>query len=237
MTRAVFFLCCILLAGAPAAGKEFDFDALVKGAESAYAKVEDYVCDFHKKELVGDRMVEETILFKFKKPASYYMKWLSDGAECIYVAGKNGDQLIYHGGGLLNLASVSVDPNGFLAMRDNRHTITDAGLGHILDVVVENYKKSRKDPKSRIVYEGETVVDGRTVRNILAEFPTPDYYAHRIRVRFDRATGLPVSFRVEGWKGEFLEEYRFDKLRLNVGLTDLDFDPGNPEYKFGLVLP
>lgn len=239
MGRAVLVLCCLLsLAGArPARAKEFDFDGLVKGAVSAYAKVEDYVCEFHKKERVGDRMIEEVILFKFRKPASFYMKWLGDGAEAIYVSGRNNGRLLYHAGGMLNLATVSVDPRGSLAMRGNRHVITDAGLGHILDVVVENYEKAGKDPKSKFVLEGESVVDGRSVLDVRAEFPTPDYYAHVIRIRFDRATGLPVWFRVDGWEGEPVEEYRFGALRINVGLKDSDFDPHNPEYAFRWILP
>ena len=31
---------------------------------------------------------------------------------------------------------------------------------------------------------------------------------------------------------ELIEEYTYLKLELNVGLTDTDFDPANPEYKF-----
>jgi hypothetical protein len=29
-----------------------------------------------------------------------------------------------------------------------------------------------------------------------------------------------------------VEDYGYEDLKLNAGLTDLDFDPQNPEYRF-----
>jgi hypothetical protein len=37
---------------------------------------------------------------------------------------------------------------------------------------------------------------------------------------------------MHGWQNEFQEEYAFEGLRLNVGLTERDFDVKNPEYHF-----
>jgi hypothetical protein len=36
----------------------------------------------------------------------------------------------------------------------------------------------------------------------------------------------------EGAKPEVLEEYNYLDLKVNVGLTDADFDPRNPSYNF-----
>ena len=49
---------------------------------------------------------------------------------------------------------------------------------------------------------------------------------------------FPVRYIAYGWpaKGEkgdpILEEFNYTNIELNVGLTDLDFDPANPNYKF-----
>ena len=51
---------------------------------------------------------------------------------------------------------------------------------------------------------------------------------------------IPVYFRSfdwpaeEGGKPRLLEEYFYKRVKLNVGLTDLDFDRHNPEYHFQL---
>ena len=37
---------------------------------------------------------------------------------------------------------------------------------------------------------------------------------------------------VEGDQLKVIEEYNYLNLKMNVGLTDADFDPNNPEYNF-----
>ena len=32
--------------------------------------------------------------------------------------------------------------------------------------------------------------------------------------------------------GELYERYLYRDVQLNIGLTDLDFDPANPDYRF-----
>jgi hypothetical protein len=67
----------------------------------------------------------------------------------------------------------------------------------------------------------------------------PSYLFHKIKVYIDREHGLPIRFEAYDWPKrpghapELLEEYTYDKLRLNVGLTDHDFDPANKQYSFG----
>jgi hypothetical protein len=51
---------------------------------------------------------------------------------------------------------------------------------------------------------------------------------------------VPVHYEAYDWPkqpGEppvLLERYTYTDLKLNPGLTDADFDPKNPEYKFGM---
>jgi hypothetical protein len=65
-----------------------------------------------------------------------------------------------------------------------------------------------------------------------AKIWVPTYYASKIEVCLDDATGLPISSKSWDHKGNLYEEYIYHKFKVNVGLTDLDFDPENSSYNF-----
>ncbi len=222
---------------ASAAARDFDFDGILDGAVKAYSRVSDLVCTFSTKERIRDGIVErKNMVFKFRKPASFYMK-MTEGedkdTELIYVDGKYDNNLEVHLGGFWGFLRIAVDPRGSLALKNHRHPVTDADVGHILDVVLANYRKGKNDPEARIRYEGAALLDGREAIHGKAVFPpAKGYYGHTVHIYIDRELLLPVLLTVYGWNDEFLEEYRYEKVRLNVGLTDRDFDIKNPEYRF-----
>lgn len=239
MIKSFTFLSLIfMLACAPRAhAASFDFDAMLKRSSDAYARVNDYVCRFSKKERIRDDIHEErNIIFKYRKPAGYYMKWTEGNnrdTEVMFVEGKYDNKLQVRLGGFFGFVRTSADPKGPLAMRNNRHSIKESGMGHILDLISKNYQKGKRDPECSFSYEGGSPGDGGKAVCVKAVFPAgKGYYGHKVQICIDKATSLPVKLTVYGWKNEFLEEYRFDSIRPNVGLTDRDFDIGNPEYRF-----
>ena len=62
---------------------------------------------------------------------------------------------------------------------------------------------------------------------------------HRVRLYIDKELGLPIRFEAYDWpkhrgaEPELAEEYTYSELKLNVGLTELDFDVANSAYSFG----
>jgi len=58
------------------------------------------------------------------------------------------------------------------------------------------------------------------------------FYAHRIIVCFDTKLHLPIKVSVFDWSNVLMEGYIFKDLIINVGFTEYDFDPGNPEYNY-----
>ncbi len=237
MTRRAALALLLLLAPAPGAAARFDFDGLLDRTVAAYAKVDDFVCSFSTRERIRDEIIErKNVVFKFRKPASFYMK-MTEGedkdTELIYVEGRYDNNVEVHLGGFWGFFRIAVDPRGKLALKNHRHPVTDADMGHILDVILANYRRGRDDPQARITYEGIERLDAREAVHAKAVFPAGrGYYGGTVHVFIDRETLLPVRLTVYGWNDEFLEEYRYEKVRLNVGLTDRDFDIGNPEYRF-----
>ena len=68
----------------------------------------------------GEIKESRNLQFKFKKPASYYLKYTEgndDGLEAIYVHGKYDNKMEVHMGGYFGLFRIAVDPRGSLAMK------------------------------------------------------------------------------------------------------------------------
>ncbi len=236
--RAAIVLALLLApALACAAAAEFDFDGLLDRTVKAYGKVDDLVCRFSTRERIRNEIIErKNMIFKFRKPGSFYMK-MTQGedkdTELIYVGGRYDNNIEVHLGGFWGFFRIAVDPRGSLALKNHRHPVMDADPGHILDIVLANYRKGKADPQARITYEGTAVLDGRDAVHAKAVFPAgKGYYGGTVHIYIDRELTLPVMLTVYGWNDEFLEEYRYERVRLNVGLTDRDFDIENPDYRF-----
>ena len=217
----------------------FDPEKWIREAEEAYAKVDSYTAIFHKQECVsGDLLEEETTFLKFKKPLKVYMKWIKapyQGRELIYVEGWNNNRMKVHEGGIMGLFTVNLDPKGSLVMRCSRHPVTDAGIGHLINIVGENIRKGIKANELKVIDHGvQRMYHRKTqkVEGILSRDRATGYYGYRIVMNSDNELKLPIKIQVYDWEDQLIESYGYENLRLNPGLTDFDFDPRNPEYKF-----
>ena len=83
-------------------------------------------------------------------------------------------------------------------------------------------------------------VDGRPCRMIQITHPVkrPYFDFYRAQIFIDRELNVPIRYAAWTWPENgtdtpvLEEEYNYRDLRLNVGLTDRDFDPDNPHYNF-----
>lgn len=207
-------------------------EQVIAEARTAYAQVEDYTCILHRRERVNGKLkAQSDVVFKYKKPSRFYMKWPQDTIEAIYAQGRYDNRMVIHGGWLFKFLSVAVDPA--LALKSNRHTLLEADIGHILTVLESNYRLAQAKGNARIVFEGMEHLDGREVLVFSGLFPPDEgYYGHRVRIDVDRDNRLPIRITVHGWEDELLEMYHFTELALNVGLTEEDFDVDNDTYLF-----
>jgi outer membrane lipoprotein-sorting protein len=205
---------------------------VITKARAAYAQINDYTCILHKQERVNGKLKEKSeVIFKYKKPSRYYMKWPQDSIEAIYAEGRYDNRMVIHGGWLLKFLSVAVDPA--IALESNRHTLLEADIGQILKVVESNYRLARTHKNAQITFKGIAHLEGREVMVFNGLFPPDEgFYGHRIRVDIDRENHLPIRITVHGWEDELLERYHYTDLALNVGLTEEDFDINNSSYLF-----
>jgi hypothetical protein len=214
--------------------------------------VADYTATIVKQERVNDKLLDEEFLFcKIRNrstgdpaiPLSVYLKFLKPqsvaGREVIWVEGRNGNRLLAHEAGLLNLATVSLNPTGPIAMRGNRYPISELGIENLLVRLIEIGQ--REELGERIVrVDHDVEVDGQPVTLLTITFPQArgprDYYEAKIYVHEE--LNVPMGF--EGFLGPeeaggpplLVERYFYTSLNLNVGLTDNDFSTECEEYDF-----
>ncbi len=208
-------------------------------AERVLAQVENYRAIFHKQERVEGRLLEEeTVLLKFKKPFKVYMKWIEDpykGRELLYVEGWNHNRMTVRDSGITGMLTVNLDPRGTLAMKGNRHPVTDSGLGHLVKLLKDHIRKGVKEKELDLKKGGEEVLYGRKTRRFEILSPrdkAKGYYCYRAVLNLDTEKKVPIKVQLYDWGDNLIESYGYEDLRFNVGLTDADFSPRNPEYKF-----
>lgn len=222
-------------------------DLAREGIERATA-VHDYTCTFLKRERVGRTLGEEQRLFMKVRhePFSVYTRFEAPadlkGQEALYVEGQNDGMLIAHTTGLTGkvVGTVRLDPTGYLAMNGNRHPITSAGIKNLLVQLVALGEREPRAAQCAITYGPGPEIDGRPCQRleIVQKAPQGNFRLARVEVDIDEEWQLPVHYAAYEWsKGlrpqpELIEEYTYLNLRFNVGLTDRDFDPSNPEYSF-----
>jgi hypothetical protein len=238
--RALAVLACLALPAPGLCDPALDEAvARLREAQAAYSEVRDYVAVLHRQERVrGELQAPEVIRLKFRKPFQVYMTWVGEalaGRELLYAEGWNGNRLMAHEGGVLGFITLSLDPNGALALRHSRHPVTDTGIGRMLEAVSESLHRAVAAGELEIGAIGTQVVFGRRCRRIegrLPADPAKGYYTPRVVMDFDLESKLPVQIEIHDAQDRLIEKYGYEDLRLNVGLTDTDFDPANPDYRF-----
>ena len=221
------------------AEKKIDPERWINEAEAALAQVDNYGAIFRKQERIeGKLMEEETVLFKFKKPFKVYMKWIKDpykGRELLYVEGWNKNLMRVHESGITGMVTVNLNPRGSLAMRGSRHPITDSGLEHLVKVIGDNVRRGIRDRELDFKEMDKETVYGRRTQQIEITLPrdkTRGYYSYRARLNLDLEKKVPIKVQIYDWDNNLVEDYGYEDLKLNANLTDADFSPKNPEYKF-----
>lgn len=209
---------------------------MIKGMRQAYAQVRDYTAVFHKKcVLPDDECPDEQAKVKFSKPFAMYMKWtgpVNPDQEMIYVQGRNQGKIMGHPGSFPDI-TMSVDPDSSLAMRCNRRTIAQSGIGRMIDITGDVLTKN---PQAIVRREPDQNIYGKPCHCFSIQRSTCGVDLDNCWLKAKLCTGaddqLPRQASFWDERGELIEQYGYSELKTNVGLTDADFDPDNKEYDF-----
>ena len=155
-----------------------DPEEWLREAEAAYDRVTSYTAIFHKQQRVaGTLLPEETILIKYRKPFSLYMKWIKapyKGSELLYVEGWNGNRARAHRGGILRIITRNLDPKDPGLMADNLRPVTSTGIGYLLETVAINIRKAIGAGQLTFSERGEETVYARKTQDPRSGVPKRD---------------------------------------------------------------
>ena len=117
---------------------------MIRDCQARYQSVTDYTCTFYKRERVDGHLTPLHIMnMKVRtKPQSIYLKFQrpAKGREAIYIAGQNGGKILAHDVGFNKIlaGTLQLEPTSAQAMEDNRHPITEAGIGPLIETLLRS---------------------------------------------------------------------------------------------------
>ncbi len=249
--------CLVVRADPPG---EHPLKPLLKLARLGHARitkdVQDYTCVLVKREringeLTGPEMIfakvrhERTSPDQRKTPFSVYMKFLEprhvEGREILFAMENDDSKLLVRNGGVrLAFLTLSLLPQSRLAMNGNRYPITEFGIKRLTERMIELGTKELAHQECEVTIENDIQVDQYRCTCIEIKHPLKRewFQYHIARIFIDDAMGVPVRFESYDWptiddgKPVLQEEYTYRDLKLNVGLSDEDFEPDYPDYRF-----
>lgn len=177
-------------------------------------------------------------------PLSVYLKMLKPnkvkGQEVIWIEGENDGKLIAHTTGMMNLKRFLLDPRGIVAMKGNRYPIFEVGFKNLIAKMKAFGLADREHGECEVTIVRDVLVDNRPCTMIKVVHPIErDHFSHHIsKIYLDQGRDVLVGYEGYLWpekpgdKPPLLERYFYVDMQINVGLTDEDFSPDNPEYDF-----
>lgn len=210
-------------------------------------RVECYTATLRKQERLSGKLGHENVLqMKVRnRPFAIYLKFLSPkaGKEVVYAEGHHDNKVIAHNGDWTRklVPRLAVAPDSLVAMADQRHPVTEAGLVHLARKLLHFRKLDIDDPDARTVIDRTTDDEGRIwLRSVhthgVADGSRP--FA-RVEVLYDPATQFPLRISSYDWPSpghvgelDLAERYAYEDLKIDAPLTAADFDPANPAYAF-----
>jgi hypothetical protein len=228
-----------------------------KALANSQANIRDYSCTLVKRERIDGELKPYDYIYtkirnrkvengKTVQPFSVYMYFLrpadAKGREVIYVEGRDEGKMCAHEGGRVGniVPNLWLDPKGFVAMKGQRYPLTEVGLENLMVQLITRAERDRKRGECKVQFRRNAQVNGRKCTVIQVVHPTRrDYFDfHVAQIFVDDQLQVPIRYAAYDWptaEGErpaLIEEYTYLNLKVNVGLSNGDFDVSNKNYNF-----
>ena len=221
---------------APAAtALEDPLHRLHRQATEVYAGIDSYIVRLIRREQVnGKNQPQEIMPLEFRKvPFSVHLVWLAGenkGREVIYVQGQHENKLHTR---MVSGMRLALAPDSFLVRSASRHSITEAGIGSLIDQfgrMVTSAEKTDPAPRDGGVSRfaeatgvRQTSGGRRAGHSPRAEKENPG--GGRRWWFFDSTWHLPMLVMTQDERGKEVEYYCHNHLLTPVKLDDSSFAP------------
>jgi len=220
-----------------------------KGLGQLRGTMQDYSATMVKRERIDGKLGDHEYMFAKVRhePFSVYLYFLAPdavkGQEVLWVDGRNEGNMLAHAGSGVRamVGSVSLKPDGVLAMQGNRYPVTEIGVENLAKRLVEVAEHDKQFGECEVNFFKDAKVNGRVCTCVQVVHPVPrrNFRFHLARVFIDDEYLIPIRYEAYDWPQEqggqpvLMEEYTYMNVKINNGFTDADFDPKNAAYKFG----
>ena len=120
-------------------------------------------------------------------------------------------------------------------MTRNRHPITEVGFGYLIDGLQRNIRRALLHGELEVIRLAEETFRERSATVVEAKFAPRagrTYHASRMVFHIDTGLQLPVGAAFYDETDALFERYSYSDVKLNAGLTPLDFSRENKVYRF-----
>ena len=161
----------------------------------------------------------------------------------IYVEGRNEGKMLAHEGLRIEIAVWHRFARADECPRDglgNKYPITQIGTKNLVKRLLEVGNQDIKYAECEVQYRKNAKVNDRVCTIIEVTHPVPrrNFLFHKALIYVDDELNVPIRYEAYMWPktpgrcAELDEEYTYLNMKVNVGLTDADFEPSNPNYHF-----
>jgi outer membrane lipoprotein-sorting protein len=215
--RASFLVASLYSAFVVAAGGAVSADSALSAFGAAVDALRDYTVTIAVHETDGERAQDRAVRYWYKKPTTAKIEVISGAGRGSVAVWRGGDSVRGHQGGFLSMIKLTVGMHDARAVSLRGDTIDSAYFGNIL----ERFKTTKGELSEALGPE----IAGVSTEAITLKVADPgtNQRISKEVVYLSRATHLPV--KRERFEGDVLVKSQFfSNLKLNVNLTDQDFD-------------
>lgn len=225
----------------PNAESKLDYPLrLLSEAQQTYKQVRDYSCTLITQEQIKGKLLPEHVIdLRIRvQPFSVAMRFLAPkeavGREVYYVHGQNKNKMRVRESGVAGaLGFISIDPNDPRVREHSRHTITEMGIGHLIQQLTNRFEQERRINKTDVRTAEYEYNNRRCIRvEAIRLERNAAYYCYRTVVYFDKENRLPIRIENYDWpraggspSGDLLECFSYINVQFNRGLKDTMFNP------------
>ena len=212
-----------------------DIRGFVRHWGQRYAEISDYTGVWTMTtERAGATAVLGQLPFKFRRPFDVYVQ-LDGTTAVLYRRDWNAGRIRVRTtlGGLPIIGDL--DPGGYIARRGHPYPITDFGLDRLVERIQHQLLQGWLQDELEARFLGVVRYTERPCYVFEFVFPNSRWriYPHyRMVMYWDIGRRIPIKLELFDWNDRLAEGHAFHQLRLNVSLSDADFQPTHPSYDF-----
>jgi len=217
---------------------KIDVRGFIQNWQRRYGEISDYTGVWSVEEPRGDGNPQSQAAFKFRKPFDLYLDWGTEGGwiqAALFRQGWNEEQIRVRTSlwGIPLIGDLA--PGGYLARQGFRAPLSEFGINRLVERLQEQLLRAWLQGALSVRFDGVQEYDERPCYVLEFLFPGSRWreYPHaRVVTYWDIEQRVPLKSETFDAMDQLDTRHEFHQLRLNISLSDEEFDAANPTSGF-----